>query len=272
MNNFDLIIKQDEEDIEAAEILVDGSIGNKDYRFLLDTGAARTTIQFDDYTSTFNSIEKSSYSGAYGKNIDDLIIVPYIELGPILKKNFMIARMIEYNPHKRNLIGMDLLKDFCFHFFFDRNKVLVDPEEKVKINGTLDDLFLDNKFHPYISIQLEKLILKSVWDTGAGITIVDMRIIKKYPNLFQEVKPSIGTDSTGIKRETPMFIMGKTIINNMEFAPAKVAGVDLSHLTSEIDVPMDLILGYNILSKANWLFDFPNRQWVIVKKLSSKGY
>jgi hypothetical protein len=59
MSGFDLIIKPDEEDVEAAEVLVDGTIGGYEYRFLLDTGAARTSVTFDDYTSTFGCIEKS---------------------------------------------------------------------------------------------------------------------------------------------------------------------------------------------------------------------
>jgi len=128
ISGFNLIIKQDEEDVEAAEIFVDGIIGGKKYRFLLDTGAASTTIQFDDYTSTFDCIGKKDSSGAFAKIIDDLITVPYIELGPILEKNFTLARMIENNPDKRNLIGMDLLKNYCCYFFFDINRVSIDPK------------------------------------------------------------------------------------------------------------------------------------------------
>ncbi len=270
MSGFNLIIKQDEEDVEAAEIYVDGTVGGKKYRFLLDTGAARTTVQLDEYTSTFNSIEKSNSSGAFTKTIDDLITVPYVELGPILKKSFTIARMVENSPDKRNLIGMDILKDFCCHFFFDENRVSIDPEEETESDDTFQDLFLDNRFHPYVNIQFGRLIVKAVWDTGAGITIADMRLIKKYPNFFQEIGKSIGTDSTGTKMETPMFTMASTIIGNMEFTPLKVAGVDLSHLNSTIEVPMDVILGYNTLSKANWLFDFPRKKWTILKLLNSK--
>ncbi len=265
ISGFNLIIKQDEEDVEAAEIYVDGIIGGKKYRFLLDTGAASTTIQFDDYTSTFDCIGKKDSSGAFAKIIDDLITVPYIELGPILEKNFTLARMIENNPDKRNLIGMDLLKNYCCYFFFDINRVSIDPKEETKIDGTFQELILDNKFHPYVNIQFGKLKAKAVWDTGAGITIVDMIFIKKYPNLFQEIGKSIGTDSAGIKMETPMFTMTATLIGNMEFGPIKVAGVDLSHLNSTIDIPMDVVLGYNTLNKANWLFDFPNKKWAILK-------
>src|SRR5438093_11227110 len=65
MSGFDLIIKPDEEDAEAAEVLVDGTIGGYKYRFLLDTGAARTRVIFDDYTSTFDCIEKSDSSGVF---------------------------------------------------------------------------------------------------------------------------------------------------------------------------------------------------------------
>jgi hypothetical protein len=270
MSEFNFIIKPDEDDSEAAEIFVEGRIGDKSYKFILDTGSARTTIQCDDYTSTFDSIKKSSSSGAYGISIDDLITVPYVELGPILKKNFTIARMVENSPDKRNLIGMDLLKDFRCHFIFDKNSVMINPEEEPKIDAAFQDLFLDKKFHPYINVQLGKLIFKAVWDTGAGITIVDMKVIKKYPDLFQEIGKSVGTDSTGIKMETPMFTMGETIIGNMEFAPLKVAGVDFSHMTSSIEVPMDLVLGYNALSKANWLFDFPRRKWAILTMLNPK--
>ena len=32
---------------------------------------------------------------------------------------------------------------------------------------------------------------------------------------------------------------------------------------------MDLILGYNTLSQANWLFDFPRRQWAITQRLEA---
>ena len=64
-----------------------------------------------------------------------------------------------------------------------------------------------------------------------------------------------------------MFMMAATIIGDLEMSPQKVAGVDLSGVNSTLDVPMDVILGYNTLSKANWLMDFPRKQWAILKSL-----
>lgn len=268
LNLFKLIIKQDEEDVEAAEVFVDGLIGGNHYRFLLDTGAARTCIEFDDYTSTFDCIEKSNSSGVFAKSSHDLITIPSIEVGSISKKNFTLARMAEKVPNIRNLIGMDLLKDYCCHFFFDENQVSVAMNTVADTGYTFQNLFLDNTFHPYVDIQFGTLKAKAVWDTGAGITIVDLNFVKEHLACFREVGQSTGTDATGFKMATPTFIMTASLIGDKVFPPHKVAGVDLSYVNSSIEVPMDLILGYSTLSKANWLFDFPRKRWAISKLLS----
>lgn len=267
MSGFNLIIKPDEDDIEAAEIYVDGAIGEKKYRFILDTGSARTSVQFDDYTSQFECIQKNDSSGVFAKITDDLIRIPYIELGPILKKNFMLARFPKNSINVKNLIGMDLLKDFRFHFYFDEKKVLVDFSEVSEKGYPINELILGKKSHPYINIQFEKLRVNSIWDTGAGITTVDLNFVNKHPSFFQEKGHSIGTDSTGVKMETPMFIMGATTIGNYEFPPHKVVSVDLSQINSNSEVSADLVLGYTTLSKANWLFDFPRKKWAVLKML-----
>lgn len=144
---------------------------------------------------------------------------------------------------------------------------MVDPIESVE-SVILNDLFLDERYHPYIDINFKQFTAKAVWDTGAGITVVDINFIYQFPALFQESGKSIGTDGSGTKMETPMFNMKLFRIGDYIFPSLKVAGVDLSLLNSTISVPMNLILGYNMLNKANWLFDFPRRKWAILTLLS----
>ena len=269
MSEFHLIIQQDEEDIEAAEVWVDVSIGTKQYRFLLDTGAARTSVVLDNYTSTFESVGQNNSPGVFAKSNDDLITLPSFELGPISKKDLTVFRATGDGPGLRNLVGMDVLKDFCLHFLFDEHRVLVDPSGASEIVDSFQELTVDAKFHPYVDVQLEKVRASAVWDTGASITVVDTNFVYKHPTLFEEVGQSHGTDSSGFTMETPMFIMSATVIGNHRFPPHKVAGVDLSQVNSTIDIPMDLILGYSTLSHANWLFDFPGRKWAVTKLLSA---
>lgn len=267
MTEISLIIKPDEEDLEAAEVYVDGTIGGNPYRFLLDTGAGRSSVIADAYTVTFESVDKSNSSGVFAKSSEDLITVPNIQVGPVSVENLTIVRAPKEVPQIRNLIGMDILKEFSCHFLFDQNRVQIDPDQATEADYAFQELFLDQRFHPYVEVQFETAKGNAVWDTGASITIVDLNFVKKHPAYFQEAGHSVGTDSTGLQMETPMFTMATSLIGNNTFPPHKVAGVDLAQVNSTIEVPMDLILGYSTLSKANWWFDFPGKKWAISKLL-----
>ena len=61
--------------------------------------------------------------------------------------------------------------------------------------------------------------------------------------------------------------MREFVLGGKKFPATRVVGADLSVPNSTIKTPMDFILGYNILRKANWFFDFPNRKWAITKML-----
>jgi hypothetical protein len=263
VSEFNLIIKPDAEEEGAAEIFVDGNLGGHPYQFLLDTGAGQSAVIFDDYTAAFDSSEKRDSSGVFAKSSEDLITVPSIGFGPIAKQNFTLVRKPQRHPDTRNLIGMDVLKDFRLHFFFDANRVSVDAPDETEY--AWQALFLDGRFHPYVGVGFGGATARSVWDTGASLTIVDTNFVEKYPTYFQEIGQSSGTDSTGATMETPMYIMAETKIGGHRFPPHKVAGVDLSGVNDSIEVPMDLILGYTTLSQANWLFDFPDKRWTISK-------
>lgn len=266
MAGFALIIMPDAEDAEAAQVFVDGTIDDRPYRFLLDTGAARTTVQVDAYTSTFGSVGTSSSSGLFAPVHAALITVPRIELGPIVKQHVSVARASPIGSDLGNLIGMDLLQDVCCHFLFDEHRVVVDPVEEPEVAAT-QALFLDRVGHPYVDVQFDDGMAQAVWDSGAGITVADLNFITQHPGSFRHAGQSRGTDATGATRETPMFTMAATTIGSKVFPPHTVAGVDLAPVNATIDAPMDLILGYSTLSRANWWFDFPRRRWAVTKVL-----
>lgn len=271
MGDLRLIIEPDPDEAEAAEIFVDGRIGARPYRFLLDTGAAKTSVIFDDATASYSASGKNESSGLFARISRDLITVPRIEVGPISKQDFTIVRLAEGEPNIRSGIGMDLLKDFRCHFFFDEQRVSVDTDADSESDAGYvhQELFLGEKFHPFVDVQIGPRLAKAVWDTGAGMTIVDMSLIEELPALFEEVGQSSGTDSTGAQLETPIFVMAGATIGGSVFPPHRVAGVDLSFVNASIDVPMDLILGYSTLSKARWRFDFPRRKWAITRCFTS---
>jgi predicted aspartyl protease len=268
MGELKLIIQPDVDEVGAAEVLVDGWIGDRPYRFLLDTGAAKTSVLPDDYLATFDSADQDASSGVFAAHREDLITVPNITVGSITRQNFTLTRASQNHPGIRSLIGMDLLKDYVCHFVFEDNRVLVDADDANAPGYAWQDLFLDKRFHPYVEVQFGTAKAHAVWDTGSSITVVDTNFIDNHPALFQTAGQSTGTDSTGASVETPMFLMAECTIGGSIFPAQRVAGVDLAMVNATLEMPMDLILGYPTLSKANWIFDFPHRRWAISKRLS----
>jgi hypothetical protein len=77
-------------------------------------------------------------------------------------------------------------------------------------------------------------------------------------------------DSTGATIETPLYLMEEVQIGHNTFAPHKVVAIDLEHVNSKIEIPMDFILGFSTLKQAHWIFDFPKKQWAISKMINLK--
>jgi hypothetical protein len=65
-----------------------------------------------------------------------------------------------------------------------------------------------------------------------------------------------------------MYMMAAATIGGYTFPTQRVAAVDLSQLNATLERPMNLIVGYNLYSKAHWLFDFPRKRWRITQMLT----
>lgn len=266
MKKIDLVIKRDEDDSESAEVQVNGLIDNRIYNFILDTGSAVTCVKMDDYTSSLKSIGKKTSSGVFGETSDELINIAEFKLGTITRNNITIARIENTEEMMiRNLVGMDILRDYSIFFSFEDSMIEINPQD-ISVQS-MHELELSRAYHPYVKADIGGSIANSVWDSGAGITIVDMDFIKRNISFFTEVEESQGTDSTGTKQVTPMYIMNSITIGSCKFPAHKVAGVNLRNINKNSECYIDIILGYSTLSKANWLFDFPQKRWTICKML-----
>jgi predicted aspartyl protease len=259
--DLNLIIVPDPDDPDAAEILVDGFVGGRPYRFLLDTGAAQTALAADDYTSALGVIDEVASSGVFKPATHEVILVPSIEVGPIRAENVVVVRSPD-GALRRSLIGMDVLKGYCLHFRFDTGQVSALDAAPASVH--YQDLVMGRRSHPYVKVECGSRTAMSVWDTGASMTVVDEAFIRRVPEFFDEAGTSMGTDSTGAELETKTYVMTGATIGGHEFPPHRVAAVDLSHVNSTIEIPMDMVLGYSTLRPANWLFDFPGRRWALV--------
>lgn len=265
-NRIPLIVVPDSDEPGAAELYVRGTVNGRDYRFLLDTGAARSGIITDPFTASLPSLGTHSSSGVFSASHDEVVSVERLQIGPVVRQLFQLTRTIGDAGPRGNLIGMDILKDHCCHFLLDSSALVFDPEQDLS-GLQFQALLFDQKFHPYVRVQCGQAEGQAVWDTGASLTVVDTAFVERHPACFTDAGHSTGTDANGSQVETAMFAMAAVQLGGVHFPAHRVAAVDLSAVNATLEFPMDLIIGYNLYRQANWLFDFPNRRWAITRTL-----
>ncbi|MGC4044658.1 MAG: aspartyl protease family protein [Armatimonas sp.] len=175
-----------------------------------------------------------------------------------------MARSQEGGEEGHDLIGMDLLKQHCLHFQFRKKWVSIVDSKHMSLKSKLS-LNTDKAWHPYVDVDMTGSNGQAVWDTGASITVVDKAFIAANPGHFSQIGTSKGTDASGKTMETPLMVMKVFQIAGQSFPTQRVASVDLSFANKGTERRMDMILGYNTMQNADWLFDFPNKQWAITK-------
>ncbi len=257
-----LIIERDPDDPDCAMIIVEGTVAARPYRFVLDTGAARTQLVIDDFTSRLSSDAQESSSGVFAPSHNALITVSDLSVGPLLETSLEVVRADQANRGVDSLLGMDVLSSHCCNFQFDRNTLVI---EQTPVRQAVNPLQMDERGHFYVDATWPSVTARACWDSGAGISIVDQAFLAKHPDLFEEIGSSTGTDSTGAQAVARTFMIIGLNIAGESFARHKVAAVDLAEPNSTLDQPMDMILGYTTLCQANWLFDFPAKRWAVTR-------
>ncbi len=260
MPSIKLDTKFDDESHETGEIHVQVKLNGEILPFILDTACAKTTLCFNESSKKFKKVGTSTSSGVFGSYSFDLIKVERLELGSFILRNLTLARSLEEHS-SQNLLGMDILKDYNLIFNFPENRLEVNNKDVVIQSP--ESLTLDDGNIPYIPVKCGEKDISAVWDSGAGISLVDLNFIEKNKSLFQEVAHEIGTDSGGSKFSTPVFIMNSIQIAGCQFKPHKVAGVPLSVINKSVKIPMQMILGFGAFQQAKWWFDFPRKQWKV---------
>jgi hypothetical protein len=266
MKCIELQINYDDVSKETAEVYVEVKIQGQTCQFLLDTACAKTSLNFDDFSSRFEKYGSQESSGIFGRTEYDLISIDWIDVGDMITKNNIVLSRAKKGELDRKLLGMDILKDYCLLFFFAKEKL--EMRLKPDKNISTHNLILDKGFIPHIKLECCDSVCLATWDSGASVTLVDTSFIERHPTMFEQIEAGVGTDSTGSKIETPMYIMSSIFLGDQKFPPHKVAGVNLSHIKSVSNISMDFILGFSTLRHADWLFDFPQKKWAILKMIS----
>ncbi|RCK70793.1 hypothetical protein DT076_05210 [Desertihabitans brevis] len=113
---------------------------------------------------------------------------------------------------------------------------------------------------PCVPVRWGDTVVDAVWDTGAGVTVVDRAWAEAHPHavtLLQE--PSRGTDVTGAEIPGARGLLSASLVAGQALAPQECGVVDLSQLNAHLDDPIRLIIGLPQIVQRDWYVDFRTR-------------
>jgi hypothetical protein len=237
----------------ARQVHLDAVADGVPIRMLLDTGTHRSSVPYrDSLSDRHQSDRRPDMSPGEGQHDETLVQLETLQCGSLTARDLTVSLQSPGWPHPP-LLGMDVLGSYACHFRF--------TEGVLELDGSAPtDAFLrlptpSNKT-PAVPVQWGETIVNAVWDTGAGITLVDRTWAETHPEIVTITHEfGTGTDVFGNTGRNPKGRLAPCRIGNVTF-PEQDCGVpDLSGL----DITM--FLGLPLISHADWYMDFPQRRW-----------
>ncbi|MGG4466478.1 pepsin/retropepsin-like aspartic protease family protein [Paenibacillus alvei] len=264
MNSINLLVIKDEEISDFETLFVKASIDGKEHRFQLDKGSNQTIMLEDDSLASYQKNEANDYIGAFSEHQIESISVSSIRVGPISKVDFEVASIKDETGTFTNILGIDFFLEHKCYFRFDQSQIVIDSPLEEGEDILFHHINSDNSL-PFIEGILNGMKVHALWDTGANINVVDSSLINSYPEMFQEIDgKALASGLSETNTEIPIYYMEAIEIGGHVFQKQLVAATDLSHFIEHMEQPIQLIIGYNTISNANWIFDFPNSKWAIL--------
>ena len=235
-------------------IEVDFKFDGTNQRMHLDTGANSSVLARADWNASYPAIGQSERQGASGKVYQcDAIQFGEVSLNSIQHRLFKTDRCAQGST----LLGMDFWKGHVLTLDFYNEKILVDQ------SATVNQPFrrLD---HDYIGlpIALQERNYYGLFDTGAQLTSVDQQFVDQNPSLFASAGPVNVKDSSGQKVSAAKLYKLKSIkIGSFEIKDIYVIAFDFKAIGIDWGTDVPVILGFNIISKMNWVLDLKNDLW-----------
>ncbi len=257
-----LVLANDPVDAEAIDVWVDGLVGDCPVRFRLDTGAADCVVPLLDSTKmlTVTGIDSGVALSGTGLS-DDKVVVPRIRLGDRMMEDVAATRSVAGSSLSA-LLGMTALGRFRCEFRFSEHRLELDG----RTGGDWGDWF-DLTSHvgtqPMVPVEFESVVASACWDTGAGLTAVDVDFAHAHPHLFEPVRATRGVDASGVEMPSQLCRMAALRVGGIAIEPSACAIVDFGPLNAALEQPISFVLGMPAIVQADWCFDFPQRRWSV---------
>lgn len=226
----------------------------------LDTGATTTTVKNDSTFSSYASRRDMQFMGINGDtSLASRIFIKDIQMGGKSLGGLEIARL----PNEGNYhftVGVDLLQGRKVLFDFRDLKFQWDPSTE-----TESSFAKGKRGHIVIPVIFGKTAHQMIWDTGAGLTTLDQKIIEQQPGDFEfirdiEVGNTVGSGKTLMK----LYRAKVARVSDASLNDVLVLATDFSQVQAKTgDSTVVGALGFNALRNHVWYFNMPNLRYLV---------
>ena len=220
MASVRLVLANDPVDAEAIDVWVDGLVGDDPVRFRLDTGAAHCIVPLLDATQKLTVTGVDSGVGLSGTGLgDDEVVVPRLRLGDLVIKDVAATRSVAGSPLSA-LLGMTALGRFRCEFRFSDHRLELDGRMSLD-TGDWFELTSRVGTQPMVPVEFEAFVALACWDTGAGLSAVDVDFAHSHPHLFEPVRATRGVDSSGVEIPSQLCRMAAFRVGGVQLSRAR---------------------------------------------------
>jgi len=238
-------------DAGSGQIFVDGVVDGIKQNFYLDTGSPHTFVHaIDHFKKVPISYSKQYFSASGQPKQFDYITVENLSIGPITAHDLSVALVhdLESEPPK---LGLNVFKPHKVEFDLINDQISEITSSKVNTPFSLGP-----KGHIQLTANFGSHELTCVFDSGAGLSVIDSKFVEKYPSFFSlaDSDATVG-DGNGVDSAVAIYNISQFKIGDTAFSKSAAVAMGLDGLKRALGVEHVMILGFNHMIGKRWSFD-----------------
>lgn len=237
-----------------------------------------TQISIIPETENFKVLYKAKSISLYGERIEDVVEVPQLKFGDVvMKRNFPATKSNSFHdlPEYIAVVGADMLLDK--NFIYDLGADGTKNPARLILNPNRDDfskrpfkhfdaVLVDKRFL-VISVTVNTIKLKAIWDTHASTTAFSKKFIKAHSESFKLVESRRDKDASGKSGKQNFYQLLAPICIASQYCPYTIAVVIEHNFDSVENIePFDIVLGNDFIQSFNWYFDFKAQRYFVLPR------
>lgn len=228
----------------------------------LDTGASSTRVRLAPWNSDLPSLGQSISTGASGATVqcDDLDAQKFELIADqgnnIARTKYRITRCPAGDGD--DLLGLDFFNGARFSLDIDRRALVFFGEATASGRPKPFRRLGPDQRLVGIDLRLGRTASVGLFDSGAEVSAIDQQFVRKHRRLFVAVNAKPGASGVaGARIASKMYK-----IKSLDFGSGRVLrnlyaiSYDFGGLRAALGADVSFLIGYNVIKKFNWDFDF----------------